>query len=55
MTGRKTLESLQWVFEIKRDPERSIKIHKTRLIAKKFTQEYGVNYNEIFLPVIYSI
>src|ERR1700744_5017324 len=44
--GRKVIKN-RWVFNIKLDGHR-----KARLVAKGFSQVEGVNYDEIFLPVV---
>jgi transposase InsO family protein len=45
--------STKWIFSLKLD-ETGIKIHKykARLVARGFTQVAGIDYNEIFAPVV---
>jgi hypothetical protein len=47
--GRKPI-SCKWVFKIKHGVDGEIKCHKARIVAKGFTQTFGVNYDETFAP-----
>ncbi|KAG3056696.1 hypothetical protein PI125_g25513 [Phytophthora idaei] len=49
--GRKILTS-RWVFVVKYTGTGEIDRFKARLVIKGFLQEYGIDYNEIFSPVI---
>ncbi|POM73802.1 putative transposable element [Phytophthora palmivora] len=49
--GRKIL-SCRWVFVVKYTGTGEIDRFKARLVIKGFLQEYGIDYNEIFSPVI---
>ena len=44
--------SVRWVFKIKLKPDGSVVKHKARLVARGFLQKYGLDYFEVFAPVV---
>ena len=47
----KKLVGIRWVFTIKYNSDGSVARYKARLVARGYTQSYGIDYNETFAPV----
>ena len=47
----RNIVACKWVLHIKKDVARRIECYKARLVAKGFTQVYGLDYYEMFVPV----
>ena len=48
--GRKVLKN-KWIYRLKNDGEKGVK-YKARLVVKYFGQKQGVDFDEIFSPVV---
>ena len=43
---------MKWVFKNKMDKEGNVICNKTRLVVKGYSQEEGIDYEEMFAPVV---
>lgn len=50
-SGLNVIDS-KWIFKLKYHPDGTIARHKARLVAKGFKQQYGVDYEDTFSPVV---
>mmetsp|Transcript_14864 Transcript_14864/g.25335 ORF Transcript_14864/g.25335 Transcript_14864/m.25335 type:complete len:1270 (-) Transcript_14864:150-3959(-) len=52
LPNNKKLVDTKWVYDLKKDHEGNIIRYKSRLVAKGYSQIEGVDYNQVFSPVI---
>lgn len=48
----KTIIRLKWVYKIKRDGSISISKYKDRIVAKRYLQQHGIDFKEVFTYVV---
>ena len=51
LSSGKSVIGCKWIYKIKTHSHGSIKRYKAHLVAKDFTQEYEIYYEETFTPV----
>ena len=50
-TSNKNVVGSRWVFKVKPNPDGTVNRYKARVVAKGFSQVYGLDYSEVFSPV----
>ena len=51
LPDNKNVVGCKWIFKVKRKADNTIDRFKARLVAQRYTQEQGVDFNEVFAPV----
>lgn len=51
LRGKRTLKN-KWVYKLKKDGNGKLLQHKARLVVKGFGEKKGIDFDEIFSPVV---
>ena len=43
---------LKWIFKLKKNPQGEVIKHKARLVVKGYSQRKGIDYEEVYAPVV---
>ena len=43
---------LKWIFKLKKNPQGKVIKHKARLVVKGYSQRKGIDYEEVYAPVV---
>lgn len=49
---KKEVICLKWIYKTKYNQDGIIPKHKAQLVAKSYSEQLGVDYNETFAPVV---
>ena len=47
----KDVISFKWIYKTKQDAYGNVQKHKERMVARGFTQQPGIDFNETFAPI----